>query len=419
MNSRAFSVSGVLVVVVALVLLALPASAAAGQPSVLRVGPSEQYATIQDAVNAASQGSRILVYPGTYHEVVLITKNNLQILAQGEHVNVQTPLVSDPEDKAGFMVFANNVTIRGFNIGFGGGCLPAIGFKGSHNTFADNYMFQDESCLGINAVNGRSPNGGNDYNIIEGNTIYHADLGIAIGAGSDYLNTGNIIRDNDIRAIFTTPIAIENGDGFLVSENRIEGGSGFCIDVGTVGGKQPPQGHHTIVGNYMEGCSQAGIWVYANAGDVTTNNRIAENTIVGCTEKCIALTAYLGATVSNNEVSSNSITPSSAAYPTSGDGIVLEVVLPGGAVNNNLIQGNFVSFGGDGIVVTAGADKNRISKNEVRSNLGVGISVAGDNNLIVGNVAKNNNLANSGLWDLADFGQGNRWVNNTYDTKNW
>jgi parallel beta-helix repeat protein len=417
MNSRAFSISGVLVVV-ALVMLPLPASAAGGQTNVLRVGPGEQYATIQAAVDAASQGSRILVYPGTYQEAVSITKNNLQILAQGEHVNVQLLGLPSPEDKEGFAVLADNVTIRGFNIGFGGGCRAAISFEGSHNTFADNYMFQERDCLGATAVSGGSDTGGIDYNVIEGNTIYHGDEGIAIGAGPGYLNTGNIIRGNTITDIATDAIGIINGDGFLVSGNQIEGPSAHCIDVRTQAGKQPPQGHHTIVGNNMQICKD-GILVYAQALAVMTNNRIAENTIVGCDTGCIALTAELGATVSNNEVSSNSITPSSGVVPASGDGIVLEVVEPGGVVNNNLIQDNRVSFGGDGIVVTVGADKNRVSKNEVRSNLGVGISVSGDNNSMVGNMAKNNNLANSGLWDLADFGQGNRWINNTYDTANF
>jgi hypothetical protein len=401
------------------------APAALENTRVLTVGPDEQYATIQEAVNDASQGSTILVYPGIYNEEVVIDKNNLQILAQGEYVNVQ-PTEFDPDDKrTGFSVIADHVTIRGFNIGFGGGCFPAIGFRGSHNTFANNYMFLARSCPGVNAVNGRALVRGNDYNVIEGNTIDHADLGIAIGispqSNGGFLHKGNIIRNNIIRGIVQTPIAIENGDGFLVSGNRIEGGAGFCIDVGTLGGKQPSQGHHTIVGNYMEGCSIYGIWLYANAGDVMTDNRISDNRIVGCPGggKCIALTAYLLATVANNVVSSNSITPAMSMPPNGGDGIVLEVVERGGTVNDNLIRSNRVSFGSNGIVVTNGADRNRLSKNDVRNSLGAGISVSGNNNLIVDNVSKNNNLANSGLWDLVDFGQDNKWINNTYGTSNF
>ncbi|MBW2519990.1 MAG: right-handed parallel beta-helix repeat-containing protein, partial [Deltaproteobacteria bacterium] len=233
----------------------LTAPIAVENTRVLTVGPDEQFATIQEAVNLASQGSTILVYPGIYNEEVVIDKNNLQILAQGEYVNVQ-PTEFDPDDKkTGFSIIADHVTIRGFNIGFGGGCFPAIGFRGSHNTFANNYMFQARDCPGVNAVNGRALVRGNDYNVIEGNTIDHADLGIAIGispqSNGGFLHKGNIIRNNIIRRIVQTPIAIENGDGFLVSGNRIEGGAGFCIDVGTLGGNQPSQGHHTIVGNYM------------------------------------------------------------------------------------------------------------------------------------------------------------------------
>lgn len=407
----------------ALTLAALPATASAAQPSVLRVGPGEQYGTIQAAVDAAKQGSTIQVFPGVYNEEVSIATSNIKLLAQGAYVNVQ-PLESEGLDKkTGFSVGADHVTIEGFNIGFGGGCFPAIGFRGSYNTFAGNYMFQARSCPGINAVNGRALVKGNNYNVIENNVIDHADLGIAIGiapqSSGGFLHKGNVIRNNIIRRIAQTPIAIENGDGFVVTGNRIEGGSGFCIDVGTLGGKQPAQGHHTITGNYMEGCSQYGIWLYANAGDQMTGNRVADNTIVGCPGgKCIALSAYLGARVSNNEISANTITGSTSMPPNGGAGIVLEVKLPGGAVSGNLVQGNRVSFASDGIVLTAGADNNRVMKNEVRSNLGTGIVVSGNRNLMSGNTAKNNGLA-GGAWDIADFGQANRWVNNTYDTRNW
>jgi parallel beta-helix repeat protein len=117
--------------------------------------------------------------------------------------------------------------------------------------------------------------------------------------------------------------------------------------------------------------------------------------------------------VSNNLVSSNSVSPSATSVPAPFDGIVLEAY-PAGTVNDNLIQRNRVSFGGNGIHLTQGADNNRIFKNEVRTNLNDGIVVAGGNNSIAGNVAKDNRL-----WDLADAGPDNRWVNNTYDTASW
>ena len=50
--------------------------------AVREVGPGKTYSTIQDAVNAASNGEEIIVYEGTYAEVVSISKDNLDI-----HIN--------------------------------------------------------------------------------------------------------------------------------------------------------------------------------------------------------------------------------------------------------------------------------------------------------------------------------------------
>ena len=176
----------------------------------LRVGPGQDYTTIQDAVDAAKQGSRILVYPALYKESVLITKNNLWIIAQGEGVIVKPP------HTAGFEVNADHVTIRGFEIAFGAECAPAIAFEGSHNTFAENYAYLDATCLGVNALVCRDRDGGSDYNTVEHNTINSADLGIVITAVTpDAINTGNIIRDNN--TIFNNT-ALRNGFYDLADE---------------------------------------------------------------------------------------------------------------------------------------------------------------------------------------------------------
>lgn len=85
-----------------------------------------------------------------------------------------------------------------------------------------------------------------------------------------------------------------------------------------------------------------------------------------------------------------------------------------GAVNDNLIKDNLVFHNVyDGITLTAGSDHNTITNNESQTNNRVGLSVAGDYNLIASNWVWNNTL------DLADYGVGNRWRNNTYDTSKW
>jgi parallel beta-helix repeat protein len=398
MNSRTLLISGALLVVL---VLALPVSAA-GPTNVLTVGPGQEYATIQAAVDAAKPGSRILVYPGYYEEAVSITTSNLQILAQGEGV------VVEPPDTAGFDVHADQVTVRGFEILWGTECAAGIAFQGSHNTFADNHIsFSGGECTGGEVIVCSDLDGGSDFNIVEGNTVLGADIGIAIQAVTS-INRGNVIRDNTV-ASFVAPIAIYNGDGFLVSGNTIEGaGFGTCISVGAGGGDEEAQGHHTIVKNTMTAlCNTHGISLHADSGALLTNNRVAENYMQNCGEDCLVLEADSGATLTHNQVISNSVSLS-----LSGNGVLLSADSDA-TVSDNLVKGNLVFHNNnDGIYLTPGADHNRILNNEVQTNP-VGIAVAGDDNLIVGNWAYDNTL------DLEDLGEGNNWQNNTYTTANW
>jgi parallel beta-helix repeat protein len=399
MNGRTFSVLGVLIIALALSASALPVSAG-GKGSDLTVGPGQEYGTIQAAVDAAKPGSKILVYPGTYHEAVSVAVNNLQITAQGAGVVVV------PSHTAGFQVLADQVTVSGFEIAFGAGCASGIRFEGSHNTFADNTIYLAGMCFGVNAISSRDADGGSDFNIVERNTIIHSDLGIAIVAETrDAINRGNIIRDNTLRHIDQDPIAIANGSGFLVSGNNIDGAPyGICIAVGSLDGNTVPQGRHTVINNTMGKCAENGISLYAWPGTTLTHNRIAGNAIQDCMGDCLALEAGSGAALSNNQVISNTV-----SFSLEANGILLAADGADADVSDNLVQGNLVYHNRqNGIYLTPGADRNRILNNEVQVNAEFGIAVAGDDNLIVGNWAHDNTM------DFMDLGQGNLWRNNTY-----
>jgi len=384
-----------LVVVLALLALAV---AAAGPGKVLTVGPGRQYATIQAAVDAAKPGSSILVYPDTYTESVSVTKNDLKIIAQNGGVIVLPP------DTAGFQVAAYGVTIQGFNIEFGVNCAAGILFEGSRNTFADNSirLYTDE-CMGAEAIVSADADGGSDNNLIERNTVDGGAQGITIR--TDAINTGNIIRDNSLLSLDTIPIAIVNGKGFLVSGNRIIGASiGICIAVSAQGGNGAAQGYHTIVKNTVRDCFLNGISLRAWPGTSLSHNRIAENDIQGCGEDCLLLQADSGAALTNNEVISNSV-----SFSLDANGLLLSAE-EDGVVSDNLIRDNLIYRNEQsGISLTSGADRNKILNNEVQDNNNIGISVSGDDNLIVGNWSHDNSL------DHADYGEGNKWRNNTYD----
>ncbi|GEM_PF-601505 len=381
-----------------LAVLAVPVTAA-GPGTMLTAGPGREYETIQAAVDAASPGSRILVYPGTYPEAVSVIKNNLYIMATGEDV------VVEPPNTAGFQVLADHVTIQGFTIVGGKECAPGIKFEGSFNTFADNTIFFTDTCIGVNAIVCRDSDGGSNFNIVEGNTIEQADLGIIFVSGAPgAINRGNVIRDNTFVGISQNPIMITNGRGFLVSGNRIdEAPYGTCIAIGTESENLVIQGHHTIVGNTIGQCGHNGISLCAAPETALTHNIVTKNTIQNCGGDCLALEAGKGATLTNNQVISNSV-----SFSMFGSGILLEGDQEA-VVRDNLILGNIVFNNHlNGISLMAGTERNRIMNNEVQTNDGVGIAIAGDDNVITGNSAHDNTM------DVADLGEGNRWHNNEY-----
>ena len=406
MKNHTLALLGMLVVVLMALALAAPASADE-EGNVLRVGPGQEYETIQAAVDAAQPGSRILVYsrsrvyPERYEESVTVTTNNLQIIAQGSNVTVSPPVA-----KPGFDVNADHVTVRGFEIS-GAVCAPGITFQGSHNTFADNTIWFFQGPCDPTAIRCVDPDGGSDYNTIESNSLSGAAgtgliYGIFVSASSDALNEGNVIKNNSIVDVDSLGIYVGNGTGFQISGNTFEHiHIGDCILVEA--SNNAHQGHHRILKNKMFSCAGAGISLYALPGTVLANNRISANEINTCGQDCLALKAGSGAALTQNYVMSNTVGASLSA-----NGVYLsadqDAAVNDNMILDNVVYGNFI----DGISLSAGSDHNRILNNEVDTNHNVGVAIAGDNNLIVGNHIWNNKVS-----DLEDTGVNNRWYNNT------
>lgn len=432
MKNLTFWSIGVLTVSLVALMLAMPLTAT-GEENILRVGPGQEYETIQDAVDAAKQGSKILVYSDYYEENVEITKNNLQIIAQDEDVIIKG--IAPMPAPGCFHVLADHVTIRGFKIMYGTGCAPAIEFQGSHNIFAENNIFLDHDCYGANAIVCRDGDGGSDYNTIEQNYIDQADLGIIISATPGAINTGNVIKNNSTDKIGQLAIGIENGKGSLVSGNYIERTSfGHCISIGTNGEDASAQGYHTVVNNTMGKCAGNGVSLYAFPGTVLTHNRISDNWIQECGYDCIALEASEGAVLTDNQVTGNEVSFSELC------GILLGAFedAPDVSVSDNLVRGNTVYRNLSGICLVSGAKNNRVFNNLTETNTADGIVVSGENNRLMGNTSWdndgagiaidtegennrifNNTASENGTFDLKDNGTDNRWWNNEYESAIW
>jgi parallel beta-helix repeat protein len=72
------------------------------------------FSTIQGAINAASPGDTVNVFPGTYDEDVTVNKSNLKLLGSGANVtNIRGPIGGSTSTVS---VAASNVTVAGFTI---------------------------------------------------------------------------------------------------------------------------------------------------------------------------------------------------------------------------------------------------------------------------------------------------------------
>ena len=116
------------------------------------------YTSIQDAVNNANDGDRILVYTGTYTENVNVTKK-LIIKSESGNPDDTIVLAADPGDHV-FYVTADNVIISGF------------GVTGSNNHGI--YLEEVEGCVVANNIVSNNRYGigmeNSDHNDLSNNT---------------------------------------------------------------------------------------------------------------------------------------------------------------------------------------------------------------------------------------------------------
>ncbi len=231
--------------------------------------PDAQFTTIQDAVDAASPGNKILVCSGIYQEKVSISgesKNNLRIRAHGEAGSV----VLDGMDHrlaAGFFlqdvsgVIIEGFTVRGFheadillvnadNNVVRGNAVSNAGHDGielsnsSGNIIERNRSFDNpaSNACGINVAGS-----GSRGNLVRHNLLRNNNWGIQAVAGA----IGNVLfenvsvsnRDRGIRTIAATGtvinqnhtennpigIAVVNSTGVKVSRNRSFGNSNLDL----------------------------------------------------------------------------------------------------------------------------------------------------------------------------------------------
>jgi hypothetical protein len=297
------------------VLGAGTASASAG---VLRVGCGHgSYRTIGAAVSAARNGATILVCHGTYREDVLVSKT-LSIVGLGH------PVIDATGQDNGFNVIASGSRIQGFTVknAIGEGIL--VGSETPHSAPVSDVT-------------------------VSGNTVKHNDQGTPT---SSYLQCQPA---NGVPGDCGEGIHLVNTSDSIVIGNTSTGNSGGILLSDDTG---PTYGNLIEFNNVYNNLFDCGI------------------TIAGHTP------ALFGGGVHNNKILSNRVTGN--GVKGQGGGVLLATGVPevngvpnsGGAVYDNLVEGNYLAGNGlGGVTLHSHASDENLNGNTIIGN------VIGVNNL--------------------------------------
>lgn len=227
-----------------LVFLLLAGSAEAKTLTVDDSGGMD-YTRIQDAIDKSTEGDTILVYSGTYHELVTVNK---PLILRGIDNGKGKPIVEAPY---AIILSADNITLDGF-----------------------------ETVNGQRGIWVQSNN-----NVIINNTVsYNKEYGIGITSG---VRTGVIIVAEGNRIPITTPTnntlhsntVSNNGDGILLSTSH----------------------YNTLSNNTVSNNFRYGINIWTSHNNTLSNNIVSNNKDDG-----IIINSFSNNTIlSNNKVSDN------------------------------------------------------------------------------------------------------------------
>lgn len=199
--------------------------------------------TIQAAIDAANPGDTIVVPPGTYHESVTVTKNNITIsgshgavidagnrigirVGTGRRTEVDGVSVCPPSELSNFTL--KGLTIR--NARFAGVFLIGVnGYRLTGTKYIDNPVYGPFPVC--------SQNGLIDFNYVEGGDVTGPDVGVDAGI---YVGDSDavIVRKNFVTK-YAIGVEIENSSNAVVQDNVLRGNASGILVVVLPGRDKP------------------------------------------------------------------------------------------------------------------------------------------------------------------------------------
>jgi parallel beta-helix repeat protein len=348
------------------IVLTLLLATVVGTPvraAVLEVGPGPgMYGTIQSAIDAAAPGDTIIVHAGTYNEEVVIVTDAITL--RGEPGAVLQGSGAPGEIGIAVNAGVSGVTVEGFEIGdyanlgilvsdYGGDPPEPTGDSPHDNVIRKNVI---SGCgTGIALTNA-------DSNAVTGNEVSGiAATGVSVvGSSSGNLVQGNKIWDAPLQGIYLAPyIYPDSPTGNLFEGNETFGGR-WGILVWDAGGG------NVIQGNTFSNAVDQGIIMGSFTGS-PFGNTYASNVVS-------SMNIGIGMWGAHN----NDILDNEVQVPA----WVWTAVAVGSGSSGNLVSGNEVTGGDNGINVDS-AHGNVVEKNDVSgSNRGINLWQANENQVL-------------------------------------
>jgi parallel beta-helix repeat protein len=301
-------------------------------------GDSGAFTSIQDAINASSDGDTVFVYSGTYYENVIV---NRTINLVGEDKN--NTIIDGKGNEDVVYVTSDRVNITGFTTTNSGTLWRDAGLQidSDYNTISDNNI-SFNNWYGIFLYYSR------DNNIIDNTISSNLHEGILISYSIENILIGNSMIEN---SIFVGGNILEHWNTHTIDITNTVNGNPVYYLKNQVGGKIP---------------SGAGQVILANSTNVKVESQKLNNGSAG-----IELGFSSNNIIVNNSISNNSV------------GLYLYYS------DMNNISDNIISYNWNGIYLYTNCHNNILENNSILANKNIGFYISSSNN----NIIKNNNCS--------------------------
>ena len=264
------------------------------------------FATISHAVSAAVSGQTVIVEPGTYKEMVLVTK---QLTLTSETLQPSSTTVDATGQPVGIAVIgpnSNGTVVEGFTVT--GANNEGIFVQDSFNVVVDNNVVSGNAfnvVAGLGEVKGIQLTGTSD-STVAGNTVVgngYGGIGVTddgpvdaswnataaptsgipagtANPGNSNFISGNLVENNHPNHCAIVLSSYDPNEG--VSNNVISGNTVVDNQNGVIVAADTPNTiaiNNSVIYNNILNNGEGGVIVHSNApGDVVTGNSIMYNT---------------------------------------------------------------------------------------------------------------------------------------------